>query len=90
MGATGLLLAAWLCPNLWAAARPVNDNSVQNVNLMSILFAHSMKFTSNTVSKPVVGKEAQALKKALKKNSYVANKEALTTVARIMARRQAA
>ena len=69
----------------------MNDISVPNVNLLPHqLLPHPMKFTANTVSKPVVGKEAQALKKALKKNSYVANKEALSTVARIMARRQAA
>lgn len=46
-----------------------------------------MKFITNTVSKPVVGKEAAKLTKALKKGGHVANATALETIARIAKRR---
>jgi hypothetical protein len=46
-----------------------------------------MKFSTNTVSKPVVGKEAAKLTKALKKGGYVADATALETIARIVKRR---
>lgn len=47
----------------------------------------TMKFIANTVSKPVVGKEAAKLTKALKKGEHVANAKALETIARIAKRR---
>jgi hypothetical protein len=47
----------------------------------------AMKFITNTVSKPVVGKEAEKLTKALKKGGHVANTKALETIARIAKRR---
>lgn len=47
----------------------------------------TMKFITNTVSKPVVGKEAVKLTKALKKGGHVANATALETIARIAKRR---
>jgi hypothetical protein len=43
----------------------------------------SMKYTGNTVSKPVVGKEAEALSQAIKTGSYVANDQAWVTINRI-------
>lgn len=46
-----------------------------------------MKFVANTVSKPVVGKEAKALTKALDAGRFLATDEALATVNRIAARR---
>lgn len=46
-----------------------------------------MKFIANTVSRPVVGKEAAKLTKALKKGEHVANAKALETIARIAKRR---
>lgn len=46
-----------------------------------------MKFVANTVSKPVVGKEAKVLAKALKAGKYVANAQAMATVERIANRR---
>ena len=42
-----------------------------------------MKYLANTVSKPVVCKEAAKLTKALKKGGHVANATALETIARI-------
>ena len=42
-----------------------------------------MKFVANTVSKPVAGKEAAKLTKALKKGGHVANRTALETIERI-------
>jgi len=48
-----------------------------------------MKFTANTVSKPVVGEDAAKLTKAFKKGGHVANATALETIARI-AKRSAA
>lgn len=49
-----------------------------------------MKFNPNAVSKPVVGKEAAKLMKALKKGEHVANAKALETIARIAKRRAVA
>lgn len=49
-----------------------------------------MKFVTNTVSKPVTGKEAEKLTKALKKGGYVANRTALETIARIVKQRSQA
>jgi hypothetical protein len=49
-----------------------------------------MKFSTNTVSKPVVGQEAAKLIKALKNGGHVANATALETIARIAKRRAAA
>jgi hypothetical protein len=46
-----------------------------------------MKFTTNTVSKPVVGKEAKALSKVLASGQHLTNKEAHLTVERIAQRR---
>jgi len=46
-----------------------------------------MKFVTNTVSKPVAGKEAEKLTKALKKGGHVANRTALETIERIAKRR---
>ena len=46
-----------------------------------------MKFTANTVSKPIVGKEAAKLTKALEKGGHVANATVLETIARIAKRR---
>lgn len=42
-----------------------------------------MKYRGNTVSKPVVGKEAKVLSEAIKSGSYVANEQAWTTINRI-------
>jgi hypothetical protein len=42
-----------------------------------------MEFIVNTVSKPIVGKEAIKLMKAFKKGGHVANAKALGTIARI-------
>ncbi|MDO7877559.1 hypothetical protein Q5H93_22665 [Hymenobacter sp. ASUV-10] len=46
-----------------------------------------MKFITNTVSKPVAGKEAEKLTKALKKGGHVANSAAQQTIERIAKRR---
>lgn len=48
-----------------------------------------MKFISNTVSKPVVGKEAKKLVKAIRENRHVANEQAMETIKRIADRRSA-
>ncbi|MBC8084715.1 MAG: hypothetical protein H7Z21_16070 [Hymenobacter sp.] len=48
-----------------------------------------MKFIANTVSKPVAGKEAEKLTKALKKGGHVANRTALETIERIARQRRA-
>ena len=56
----------------------------------NVYYVHSikiMKFVGNTVSKPVAGKEAKILSKALKKGSYVANEQAIATIQRIAERR---
>jgi hypothetical protein len=42
-----------------------------------------MKYTGNTVSKPVVGKEAETLSAAIKNGSFVANEQAWETINRI-------
>ena len=42
-----------------------------------------MKYTGNTVSKPVVGREAETLSKAIKSGSFVANDQAWATINRI-------
>ena len=47
-----------------------------------------MKFVTNTVSKPVAGKEAKKLSKALKNNGHVANTTAMNTIERIAKRRK--
>lgn len=46
-----------------------------------------MEFIANTVSKPIVGKEAEKLTKAFKKGEHVANAKALETIVRIVKRR---
>ena len=46
-----------------------------------------MKFVTNTASKPVAGKEAEKLTKALKKGGHVANRTALETIERIAKQR---
>lgn len=46
-----------------------------------------MKFIPNTVSKPVVGKEAEKLTAALNEGGHVANRTALETSKRIAKRR---
>ena len=48
-----------------------------------------MKFVTNTVSKPVAGKEAKKLTKALKKGGHVANRAAMETIERIARQRRA-
>lgn len=47
-----------------------------------------MKFVTNTISKPVVGREAKKLSKAIKQGTYVANEQAMATIERIAARRK--
>jgi hypothetical protein len=47
-----------------------------------------MKFVNHTVSKPVAGKEAQKLSKALESNNHVANATAMNTIERIAKRRK--
>lgn len=42
-----------------------------------------MKYSGDTVSKPVVGREAKILSKAIRNGGYVANDEAWTTIRRI-------
>lgn len=42
-----------------------------------------MKYTGNTISKPVVGKEAEALSQAIKTGGFVANTQALETIRKI-------
>ncbi|SEJ00822.1 hypothetical protein SAMN05216327_105248 [Dyadobacter sp. SG02] len=42
-----------------------------------------MKYTGNTISKPVVGKEAKALVKAVKSGGYIANEQGIATAKRI-------
>ena len=46
-----------------------------------------MKFVTNTVSKPVVGREAKKLIKAIKTNGHVTNDQAIETIKRIVDRR---
>lgn len=46
-----------------------------------------MKFVANTVSKPVVGKEAKRLSSALKKGEHVITPAGQRTLERILARR---
>jgi hypothetical protein len=46
-----------------------------------------MKFSSNTISKAVVGKEAVKLAEAIEKGEYIANARALGTITRIAKRR---
>jgi hypothetical protein len=45
-----------------------------------------MGFVANTISKPLTGKEAVKLTKALKKDEHVANAIALETIMRIAKR----
>jgi len=45
-----------------------------------------MKYTGNTISKPVVGKEAEALSQAIKTGGFVANSQALETIRKIAER----
>jgi hypothetical protein len=42
-----------------------------------------MKHSGDTVSKPVVGREAEALSQAIKTGSYLANEQAWATIRRI-------
>lgn len=42
-----------------------------------------MKYKGNTISQPVVGKEAKALLKAVNSGGYIANEQALATAKRI-------
>lgn len=42
-----------------------------------------MKYSGDTVSKPVVGREAEELSQAIKTGGYLANKEAWATIHRI-------
>lgn len=46
-----------------------------------------MKFMPDTVSKPIVGEEAQQLASVLKKGEHIVNEIALETIARIIKRR---
>ncbi|WP_166444453.1 hypothetical protein [Dyadobacter bucti] len=43
-----------------------------------------MKYKGNTISKPVVGKEARILSKAIKSGGYVANEKAIATAKRVV------
>lgn len=45
-----------------------------------------MKYSGDTVSKPVVGREAEVLSKAIKAGSYLANEQAWATINRITER----
>ena len=45
-----------------------------------------MKYKGNTISQPVVGKQARALIKAIKSGGYIANEQALATAKRIAER----
>ncbi|GGM93850.1 hypothetical protein GCM10010967_28740 [Dyadobacter beijingensis] len=45
-----------------------------------------MKYKGNTISKPVVGKEAKALLKAVNSGGYVANEQGVITAKRIAER----
>lgn len=45
-----------------------------------------MKYKGNTISKPVVGKAAKALVKAVSSGGYIANEQALATARRIAKR----
>ncbi|SDG66072.1 hypothetical protein SAMN04487996_12188 [Dyadobacter soli] len=42
-----------------------------------------MKYSGDTVSKPVVGREAELLSEAIKTGGYVANEQAWVTIRRI-------
>nr|WP_295923132.1 hypothetical protein [uncultured Dyadobacter sp.] len=42
-----------------------------------------MKYSGDTVSKPVVGREAKILSNAIRNGSYVVNEQAWTTIQRI-------
>lgn len=42
-----------------------------------------MKYSGDTVSKPVVGREAEALSQAIKTGGYLANEQAWATIHRI-------
>jgi hypothetical protein len=42
-----------------------------------------MKHSGDTVSKPVVGREAEALAQAIKTGGYLANEQAWATIQRI-------
>jgi hypothetical protein len=43
-----------------------------------------MKFITNTETKPVVGKQAERLRKTIQKGSYVTNAQAQATAQRII------
>ncbi|WP_176885020.1 hypothetical protein [Dyadobacter soli] len=45
-----------------------------------------MKYKGDTISQPVVGKQAKALVKAIKSGGYIANEQALATARRIAER----
>jgi|EndMetStandDraft_4_1072995.scaffolds.fasta_scaffold2671702_2 hypothetical protein len=45
-----------------------------------------MKYKGNTISKPVVGKQAEELLKAIDSGGYIANEQALATARRIAER----
>lgn len=45
-----------------------------------------MKYSGDTVSKPVAGREAKTLSNAIRNGSYVANEQAWTTIQRITGR----
>lgn len=44
---------------------------------------HKMKHSGDTISKPVVGREAEALSQAIKTGGYLANEQAWATIHRI-------
>ena len=46
-----------------------------------------MKFMLDTVSKPLIGKEAKKLIKAVRAHEHVANAQAMNTINRIIERR---
>lgn len=48
--------------------------------------AITMKYKGNTISQPVVGKQAKVLIKAIKSGGYIANEQALATAKRIAER----
>ncbi len=45
-----------------------------------------MKYSGDTISKPVVGREAEVLSEAIKTGGYLANEQAWATIHRISER----
>ena len=63
-----------------------NTITVRRLSISHLYRNTDMKFVTNTETKPVVGKQAERLSKAISTGSYVANEKAQATAKRIFER----